>query len=414
MAEPPISPSGNTPTFGDVLRCYRVAAGLTQEALADRTGMSTRGISDLECGRRVWPRKETVRLLLTGLGLTGAKSAAFARAARRPLAPRLPADTRIAPAKPDVQRSTATLGVVALPFVGRIEELRILTRLLRDAETRLVTLTGAGGSGKTRLAIQLGSQLAGDFADGVFFVDLAPVKDAALLLAAIASALDLQEVGRQPIARALTARLHDQRVLLILDNCEQLLPVGPELGTILAACPSLTILATSRERLNLRSEQEIFVPPLPLPDLAANLSLAELTANPAMSLFLHRAAKSQLDFSLTAENAPAIAAICQRLDGLPLAIELAAAQIKVMSPEALLARLDRRLPLLTRGSADAPARQRTLRDALAWSYDLLAPEDQALFRRLGVFVGGWTLEAAEYVGGDDRSAVLGETAAAPP
>ncbi len=300
-----------------------------------------------------------------------------------------------------VRQSAPGLHTSALPFVGRGEELAVLARLLRDPGTRLVTLTGVGGSGKTRLALEVAKQLAADFADGIVFVDLAPVSDPALLLTAIASALDLHEPGGQSIDRALIARLHDQRVLLILDNCEQLLPVRPELATILAACPDLTILATSRERLNLRAEQEILVQPLPLPDLRADLSLADLAANPAIALFLHRAAKSRLGFALTQENAVAIAAICHRLDGLPLAIELAAAHVKLLPPAALLARLETRLPLLIGGPRDAPARQRTLRDTVAWSHDLLTDDERRLFRRLGVFAGGWTLEAAEAIANRD-------------
>jgi predicted ATPase/DNA-binding XRE family transcriptional regulator len=404
-------PAEAASTFGELLRGYRAAAGLTQEALASRSGLSPRGIGDLECGRRSWPRNETVRLLVAGLGLTGADRAAFFRAAQRPSIPR-----RAGAGEAAVGRPTAPLPVpfgdtAALPFVGRAEELALLGRLLRDRQPRLVTLTGVGGCGKTRLALESARQVATAFPDGVCFVDLAPVANPALLLPAIASALDLHEIGGQPIESALIARLHDQRVLLLLDNCEQLLPIGPELGTILAACPGLTILATSRGRLNLRVEQEVLVPPLPLPDPTADLSLADLQANPAITLFLHRAAKSQLSFALTAENATVIAAICQRLDGLPLAIELAAAQVKVLPPAALLARLERRLPLLMRGPADAPARQRTLWDALAWSYDLLTSEEQALFRRLAVFVGGWTLEAVEAVvgtaGGQDVLDALG-------
>ena len=397
MAERPSLPQTDQRGFGVVLRDYRVAAGLTQEALASRTGLSPRGIGDLECGRRSWPRQETVRLLVAGLGLTGAERTAFVRAAQRPSAPRRHRAAATSQVSAAAHHHAAALHASALPFVGRGEELALLARLLRDPATRLVTLTGVGGCGKTRLALEVAHHIAPAFPDGISFVDLAPVNDPALLLPAIASALDLHEAGSQPVEGALIARLHEQRALLLLDNCEQLLPLGPELATILAACPGLTILATSRERLNLRAEQEVLVAPLPLPDTTADLSLAELAANPAIALFLHRAAKSQIGFMLTQANAVAITGICHRLDGLPLALELAAAQVKVLPPPMLLARLDRRLPLLTRGAADAPTRQRTMRDALAWSYDLLSPEDQTLFRRLGVFVGGWTLDAAEEV-----------------
>ena len=396
MAETPLSPSATT-SFGEALRRYRVAAGLTQEALADRTGLSTRGISDLECGRRSWPRNETVRLLLTGLRLPEAESAAFVRAARRRSTPRRSTATGATPVMNGAKQPASAFALSVLPFVGRDEELRTLAGLLADPGTRLLTLTGAGGSGKTRLAIEIGKQITDTFPDGVFFIDLAPVNDPALLLAALAGALDVQEAGSQPLECTLIAQLQQQRVLVILDNCEHLLPFGSELLTILAACPGLTVLATSRQRLNLRLEQEMLVPPLPLPDLSSDLSLAELATNPAVTLFLQRAVRSRLDFSLTTDNAAAVAGVCHRLDGLPLAIELAAAHMKVMSPGALLARLDHRLPLLTGGPADAPARQRTLRDTIAWSHGLLTGEEQALLARLAVFAGGWSLSAAEAV-----------------
>ena len=205
----------------------------------------------------------------------------------------------------------------------------------------------------------------------------------------------------QPLLQTLSGFLADKRLLLLLDNCEQVLAAAPDVAALLAACPTVSILATSRAPLHVRGEREFPLLPLPLPAADRLPPLEELAQVPAVALFVERASASQPDFALTAENAAAVAAICRRLDGLPLAIELAAARVKVLPPAALLARLEQRLPLLTGGGRDLPARQRTMRDAIAWSYDLLAPEEQALFRRLAVFAGGFTLEAAEAVAGPD-------------
>jgi predicted ATPase/DNA-binding XRE family transcriptional regulator len=397
MAEPPTLPSADALCFGDVLRCYRVAAGLTQEALADRSGLSTRGISDLERGRRTWPRKDTVRLLLAALQLTDSERTAFLRAARRPTTPRAVREHEAATPLTTNGSITTALPISALPFIGRSAELATLRRMLLDPATRLVTLTGSGGSGKTRLALEIGRQLIEAFPDGVVFVDLAALRDPALVLPAIAGALNLQEVGGQPLLPTLKARLQGQRLLLILDNCEQLLPAGPELAALISAPSGPTMLVTSRERLHVQAEHELLVRPLPVPAMANDATLALLGANDSVALFVQRALLSQQDFALTGENAAAVAAICRRLEGLPLAIELAAARVKILRPDALLARLDQRLPLLTGGPRDVPLRQQTLRDTIAWSYHLLAPEEQALLRRLAVFAGDWSLAAAQAV-----------------
>ena len=280
-------------------------------------------------------------------------------------------------------------------LLGRELEVDDVRQLLRRAETRLVTLTGPGGTGKTRLSLQVAAELVDWFEDGSLFVELAPIGDPALVPSTIAQVVGVHAVGSRPVLESLKEYLRRRSLLLVLDNFEQILPAAPVVSELLATAPGLKVLITSREALRLRGEREYAVPPLALPDAQHRPTPDTLSRCAATALFVERAVDVRDDFAVTAENAAAVAEICVRLDGLPLAIELAAARVRLLTPEAMLARLERRLPLLTGGARDLPARQRTLRDAIAWSYDLLEPDEQALFRRLAVFVGGCTLDSAE-------------------
>jgi predicted ATPase/class 3 adenylate cyclase len=306
-------------------------------------------------------------------------------------------------------RRSDTLPVQLTPLIGRDHEVASVVRLLHRDTVRLVTFTGPGGTGKTRLALQVASKLADVFVGGVFFVSLASISDPTLFMPTIARALGIRDGVGQPVSARLVEVLQQKQVLLLLDNFEQVVEAAPQVADLLTSCPQLKLLVTSREVLHVRSEHEFAVPPLALPDPAHLPKLAALARTPAVALFLQRAQAARPEFKLTSTNARAVTEICVRLDGLPLAIELAAARMKLLSPQTLLARLDQPLNVLTGGARDVPARQQTLRNTIEWSYQLLNAREQRLFRWLSVFVGGCSLEAAEDVGtepGDGGGSLL--------
>jgi predicted ATPase/DNA-binding CsgD family transcriptional regulator len=304
------------------------------------------------------------------------------------------------------QTTASNLPAQLTPLIGREQEVAALCALLRRPEVRLLTLTGMGGIGKTRLSIEVALALLDDFVDGICFVPLAPISDPELVLPTIAQTLGLREAGDWPLLERLQSYLAGRHLLLLLDNFEQVTPAARHLGDLLASCPALKLLVTSRAVLHVRGEHEFQVTPLALPSLKNVAESSALSRYAAVALFVQRAQTIKPDFQLTPTNARTIAEICLRLDGLPLAIELAAARIKLLPPPALLARLEHRLHVLSSALRDVPERQQTLRSTLAWSYDLLNPEEQRLLRRLAVFVNGCTLAAAEAVAGSDSLPVL--------
>jgi predicted ATPase len=301
------------------------------------------------------------------------------------------------PPETPVPARLAPLPVPRSRLIDREQERAQAQALLQREDVGLVTLTGPGGVGKTRLAVQVAADLAPQFANGVAFIELSALKDPTLVVSAVARALGLTETGSGSLDERLLAYLRPRQVLLVLDNAEQLIAAAPLAAQALELAPRLKLLVTSREPLRVRDEQIVPVPPLALPDPAHLPDLDHLVEIPAVALFVERAREARPAFALTSENAATIVEICQRLDGLPLALELAAAVLSLLSPAALLARLEHRLPLPSRGARDLPERQQTLRNTIAWSYDLLEAGEQQLFRRLAVFAGGFTLEAVQGV-----------------
>jgi predicted ATPase/transcriptional regulator with XRE-family HTH domain len=399
--------------FGELLRRYRLVTGLSQEALAERAGLSTVAISDLERGLTRRPYPATIASLAEALALAAADREALVTAARRPThASSRDATTPAAPTPrvtPD-PLAPSTLLAPRTALLGRTREITTLQDLLRtaaqDGGPHVLTLTGPGGVGKTRLAVQVAAGVRDAFPDGVVIVPLAAITDPALVLPAIWQALAVSGSSGQLLRESLQAYLRHKRMLLLLDNCEQVAEAAPEVAALLAACAGLHVLATSRAPLRLRGERIFRVEPLAVPGTAPLPPLETLAQCEAVHLFLARAQEVEPAFTLTPDNAAAVAQICVRLDGLPLALELAATRLRLLEPSTLLARLSKRLPLLTGGARDLPARHQTMRATIAWSYDLLRPAEQSLFRRLAVFAGGWTLEAAEAVGADGAGEVL--------
>ena len=375
--------TGTGLAFGDLLRRWRASAGLTQENLAERTGLSTQAISLLERGERRRPQRYTVQKLAESLGLEGEALAEFESAARLPSA-----------RGRSTGMSRSTLPTPATPLIGREDEVAEVTGLLTREDVRLLTLTGPGGVGKTRLALEVASLSHEAFTDGTAFVSLAPLRDAAVIPSALAKAFGVSEVPGQGLLQTLAQHLGYGWALVVLDNLEHLPAAGPLVVDVMAACPGLTVLATSRAPLHLTGERQF--PLGPLPSLAD-----EHGPSAAVELFRQRALAVAPHFELTGANAVTVARICQKLDGLPLAVELAAARVKLFPPKALLERLDRGLELLAGGARDLPERQRTLHDTVAWSYDLLGEDEERLFRCLAVFAGDFSLEAAEATCGPD-------------
>jgi predicted ATPase/transcriptional regulator with XRE-family HTH domain len=387
-------------TFGMEVRRYRLRAGLSQEALAERAGLATSAISALETGARRRPHPHTLQALAVALGLSDAERQELTARARRTVPP-APGEEAVVPA-PSGRTPAVSLPAPLTSFVGRERELAAFATLVQ-AGARLVTLTGPGGAGKTRLAIEGVRVVQRHFPDGVWFVGLGSLADAALVPQAVATVLGVREQPESPFTRAVAERLRDCTGLLLLDNCEHLLDAcGALVLALLPACPRLTVIATSRAPLAVAGEQVYPVPLLPVPppdwrpagdDPAA---LEGMDGFPALRLFMERARAVRPDFALTAATAPTAAELCRRLDGLPLAIELAAARTRVIPPEQIVARLRDRFRLVAGNSRDIP-RHQTLGALIDWSYDLLTESEKALFRRLSVFAGGFTLEAAEVI-----------------
>jgi len=376
------------PTFAELLRVQRHALGLTQAELAERAKLSERTISDMERGLKT-PHRTTMRLLADAMALSPAELDEM-ETARRARSQQL-ADARTHSPQHDLPSPGTS-------FVGREQLLADVRRRLDSPSVgcRLLTLTGPGGTGKTRLALEAVGELRDRYPDGVRFVGLAPISDSRLVASQVAKTLGVAEDAALPPLERLKRYLRDRRLLLILDNFEHVLGAAVEIGELLAACSRLHVLVTSRAPLRLVAEQELTVPPLALPDSPRSLPVA-LVECESVRLFVERARAVKADFTLTEDNTSAVAEICRRLDGLPLAIELAAARTRLLDPRAMLARLEHRLRWLSGGARDAPARHQALRSTIAWSYGLLESREQALFRDLAVFLGGVSLETAQAV-----------------
>lgn len=394
--------------FGTWLQRQRKTLDLTQAALAGRVGCAVGTIRKLESAERR-PSRALVARLLQVLGVPEQEYAAVMHVARSFTSVSqlgdVPSLSILAHA--DEQR-IMSLPAPLTPLIDRVHEMLTVEHLLRGDEARLVTLVGPPGVGKTRLSLEIAAHLHPCFPDGTMFVALAPITEPTLVVATIAHALGIVDAAEHMLLDRLKRALRSRRILLLLDNFEHVVAAAPIVTELLATAPHLKVLVTSRVPLHVYGEHQVLVPLLALPDLPDVPPIEELRTYAAVRLFVTRAQAVQPNFRLTTENAAPVAALCGRLDGLPLAIELAAAWMKHVTPTALLARVEQAacggaLAVLTTGARNLPARHRTLRNAIAWSYDLLRPEEQQLFRCLGVFADGWTLDAATKVCSGDQA-----------
>ncbi len=385
-------------SFGRWLSARRHLLDLTQDELARQVGCAVTTIRKLEANERRHS-KQIAERLAESLEIAPADRPAFVSFARSGSPPEVAARPSLVasflPSHPLPRRTD--LAMPLTPLFGRTQDIASVRNLLLQRQVRLLTLIGSPGIGKTRLAIAVAGELQDAFADGVHLVALAPISDPDLVIPTVAQTLGVAEVGTEPVLETMKRALADRQLLLVLDNFEQVVPAATAVAELLIACQRLMVVVTSRVALRVRGERLYPVPPLLLPDLAHLPPLEDLACIPTVALFLERAQAVMPGFAIGEAHAAAVAEICVRLDGLPLAIELSAARIRVFPPDVLLARLSDPLKLLTGGARDLPARQQTLRAMIDWSYQLLDPVEQVLFTRLGVFVGGCALDAAEAI-----------------